>query len=211
MPVAELELAFEVGAPEIVRRRPSRERCSGRAMARAARLLDQPVSVQHGVDGALGRDAHVPGQAADQEFADLACAPVRLLTLQAYDQALDLGRQLIGIAHRPTRAVGQGLEPELLVAGENLVAGLARDAEGAAELRHRLTVEKLCDKPQALVHHRTLLPRHPHLPLLGKSRRCNPCVRYELSPLSRAAHTPMPELRWPAASHCRKSSCASAL
>src|SRR5215210_3251943 len=109
MPVAELELAFEVGAPEIVRRRPSRERCSGRAMARAARLLDQPVSVQHGVDGALGRDAHVPGPAADQEFADLACAPVRLVTLEAYDQALDLGRQLIGIAHRPTRAVGQGL------------------------------------------------------------------------------------------------------
>src|SRR5215213_9100776 len=42
--------------------------------------------------------------------------------------------------------------------------------------------------------HRTLLPRHPHLPLLGKSRRCNPCVRYELSPLSRAAHYTSPKI-----------------
>src|SRR5262249_44382195 len=41
---------------------------------------------------------------------------------------------------------------------------LARDAEGAASLRHCLTIQKLGDKPQALVHDRTLLPRHPHLP-----------------------------------------------
>ena len=29
---------------------------------------------------------------------------------------------------------------------------------------------QLCDKPQALVHDRTLLPRHPHLPLLENTR-----------------------------------------
>jgi hypothetical protein len=34
---------------------------------------------------------------------------------------------------------------------------------------------------------RTLLPRHSHL--LLKRRKCNPCVRYKLLPMSRVAHT----------------------
>jgi len=42
------------------------------------------------------------------------------------------------------------------------------------------------DEPQALVHHRTLLPRYPRLPRKGE--RCYPCVRYDLSPISQAAH-----------------------
>jgi hypothetical protein len=42
-------------------------------------------------------------------------------------------------------------------------------------------------KPQgALVHDRTLLPGHQHLP--PKSEKCYPCVRYDLSPMSQAAH-----------------------
>jgi hypothetical protein len=51
---------------------------------------------------------------------------MRLLALELDDQALDLSRQLVGIAHRPARPVGQGLQPVLLVAFENPVAGLAR-------------------------------------------------------------------------------------
>ena len=87
------------------------------------------------MDRALGRNAHIAVQAADQELADLARAPVRLVALEADDQALDLRRQLVGVAHRPARAVAQGLEAVLLVAVEDLVAGLARDAELAADLR----------------------------------------------------------------------------
>jgi hypothetical protein len=30
---------------------------------------------------------------------------------------------------------------------------------------NRLAIKKLGNKPQALVHYRTLLSRHPHLPL----------------------------------------------
>src|SRR3546814_9346942 len=41
---------------------------------------------------------------------------------------------------------------------------LPRDPELTADLRHRLAVQKPSDEPQALVHHRTLLPRHRHLP-----------------------------------------------
>lgn len=81
--------------------------------------------MQDGVDGALGRYAQVLVQAAKQQLADLARAPVRLLALEGEDQALDLGRQLLGIAHRSARAVAQRLEAVLLVAIEDLIAGLA--------------------------------------------------------------------------------------
>jgi hypothetical protein len=58
---------------------------------------------------------------------------VRLVLLAGDDQALDRAWQLIGGADRPTRPVGQGLEPVLLAAIEDLVAGLARDAERARQ------------------------------------------------------------------------------
>src|SRR5262249_33318293 len=87
--------------------------------------------------------------------------------------------------NRPAQTVGQGLETVFLIALEDLVAGLARNAERATDLAHRFAVQQLSDKPQALVHYRTLLPRHPHLPQKGKG--CYPCVRYDLSPMSRAA------------------------
>ena len=167
--VAELELALEIGAPEIVGRERRPTAACRSPGAAAGRSLDQAVPVEHGVDRALGRNADVAVQSADQELADLAGTPMRLLPLERDDQALDLRRQLVGIAHRPARTVGQGLETVFLVALEDLVAGLARNAELAADLAHRFAVQQLGDKPQALVHHRTLLPRHPHLPREGES------------------------------------------
>src|SRR5579862_7305369 len=186
--VAELELALEVGTPEVVRRDPCGERRARRAMARPTDQLDQAVPVQHGVDGALGRDADVAIQTPNEQLADLAGSPMGLVALEADDQALDLLRQLVGVSHRPPRAVAQGLEPVLLVAVEDLVPGLPRDPELAADLRHRLAVQQPRDEPQTLVHHRTLLPGHRHLPPGMPGGRCHPCVRYDLSPMSRAAH-----------------------
>src|SRR6266446_9793098 len=75
--------------------------------------------------------------------------------------------------------VGAGLLPYVV---EDLVAGLARNAERATDLAHRFAVQQPSDEPQALVHHRTLLPRHPRLPRKGE--RCYPCVRYDLSPMT---------------------------
>src|SRR6266567_235800 len=138
------------------------------------------------MDGALGRDTYIAVQPANQELADLASAPMRLLPLQGDDETLDLGRQRVGIAHRTARAVRQRFNPAILVALEDLVARLSRYAELAANLRHRLAIEQPDDKPHALVHHRTLLPRHRHLPLEGG--KCYLCVRYALLPMSRAAH-----------------------
>src|SRR6267143_560638 len=186
--IAELELALEIGAPEVVWRGAGRQRRAGRPVPRPSRDLDQAVPVENGVDRALGRNADVAVQSADQDLADLAGTPMGLVALGRDDQALDLPRQLVGVANRPARTVGQGLEAVFLVALEDLVAGLARNAERATDLAHRFAVQQLSDEPQALVHHRTLLPRHPHLPRKGrKGERCYPCVRYDLSPMSRAA------------------------
>src|SRR6266404_5958149 len=63
--------------------------------------------------------------------------------------------------------VGAGLLPYVV---EDLVAGLSRNAERATDLAHRFAVQQPSDEPQALVHHRTLLPRHPRLPRKGE--RC---------------------------------------
>lgn len=102
--VAELELALEVGAPERVWRRACRERRAAGTVARPAERFDQAVPVEHGVDRALGRHAQVAVQPPDEQFADFARAPVGFFALEGDDQALDLARQLIGVAHRPARA-----------------------------------------------------------------------------------------------------------
>ena len=53
---------------------------------------DEPVAMENGVDGALGRHAHVSGQAAHQQLTDLPGAPMRLLALDGDDARLELGR-----------------------------------------------------------------------------------------------------------------------
>src|SRR5262249_23332003 len=130
--------------------------------------------------------ADVAGQPAHQQLTDLPCAPIGLLVLDGDDARFDLGRQLIGESHRSARAVGDSLKPVLFVAVEDLVPGFTGDSEVAADLGHSLAIQETGDKSQAFVHNRTLFPRNPHPP--AKSGKCNPCVRYELSPMSRAAH-----------------------
>ena len=124
-------------------------------------------------------------QATDQQFADLAGPPVRLVALGADDEGLELGWELVGVADRPARAVGEGTGALLAVAGEQLVAGFAGDAELPTDIRHALPVEEAGDEAEAFFHDRTHFPRHPHLP--PKGEKCYPCVRNEMSPMSRAA------------------------
>jgi hypothetical protein len=49
-------------------------------------------------DVALGRYSDIAAEPPDQEFANLTRAPVRLLGLQPDNQALNLLRQLVGVA-----------------------------------------------------------------------------------------------------------------
>src|ERR1700693_3747144 len=178
--VAELELALEVSAPQLIWGSPFGQRRAARAVARPAAAPDQAVTVEHRMDGAFSWNPDVPIEPPDQQFADLASAPVRLLGLKPDNQALDRLGQLVGIAYRPPGAIGQSLKAIFLVAIENLVAGLAGYAEIPANLRHGLALQQAGNKKQTFFHHRTRFPRHPHLPP-NKSGKCNPCVRYVLS------------------------------
>jgi hypothetical protein len=65
-------------------------------------------------------------------LADLRRTPAWMLLLQLHDQRLDLKRQLIGVPMRPTRSIIESIDTAVLVALEELVAGLARDIELAA-------------------------------------------------------------------------------
>jgi len=71
---------------------------------------------------------------------------MRLVALEIDDQPLDLVGQLVGIAHRAARAIAQRIEPLVLVAIEDLVAGLAGNAELAAHRAHALALQKTGDK-----------------------------------------------------------------
>src|SRR5712664_4404321 len=74
--VAELELALEVGAPQIVGTGALGQRRAARAVARPAAALDQAVTIENRMDGAFGRNPDIPIEPSDQELADLASPPV---------------------------------------------------------------------------------------------------------------------------------------
>jgi hypothetical protein len=76
----------------------------------------------------------------------LRAPQMRLLAFEPDNQALDRLRQLVGIAHWPPGAIAQRFQPMLLVAIENLVAGLAGYPELPAHIGHRLAIQKPSDK-----------------------------------------------------------------
>lgn len=118
-----------------------------------------------------------------QSLPDLRRAPVGLVLLGTHNQLLDLERKLIGVPVRPPRAVSQPFQPAVIVAVDELVAGLARDSELPADHRHLLAIQKPRYEFETLVHKVALLPRHLCSP--RKGWKCNPCLRNELSPISR--------------------------
>src|SRR5215472_5374281 len=119
---------------------------------------------------------------------DFTGAPARVLLLHMQNIVLYLKRQLVRIVMGSTAAVGQPLHPTFLIAIEDLVTGFAGDAELPAQFRHRLARDPATHKLNSFVHNRTFLPRHSLPPLFKKGEKCNPCVRYELSPMSQVGH-----------------------
>ena len=70
-----VELAFEIGAPELVRTKARGQRRSLRAAAALADMADQAVAIKDGVDGAAGGDPEITGKTADQQLADARVRP----------------------------------------------------------------------------------------------------------------------------------------
>ena len=132
-PIAELELALEVGAPEVIRGSAFRERRAARAVARPAPALDQAVAIEHRVDGAAGGNLHLTGKATQQTFADLARAPVGFFPFEIQDGSLHRQRQLVGVTPGPAGTVGHSFQTVFLVAIKDLVTGFARDGELTTE------------------------------------------------------------------------------
>ena len=118
------------------------------------------MTVEHGVHRARGRGVDVGVEPAEL-LANLRSAPTRLLLFERDDELLDLKGQPIGVPIGPPRAVGEPLEPHILVALKDLVAGLARDPERPAQRGHFLALKQPGDESNAFIHLVTLLPRHP--------------------------------------------------
>ena len=122
-------------------------------------MAHQVVAIEHGMDRADGRQVRA-GELLPELFADLGRAPARILPLQAHDRRFNGRRQPIRLPVRAVAPIAEGLDPAVLVAVEDLVAGLARNPELGAQRRHLLALEQAGDKPESLVHDVTLLPRH---------------------------------------------------
>ena len=96
-----------------------------RATTHPTAALDQAMAIQHRMDGAFGGNFD-SGKPADQALPDLARAPTGMLALHVQDVVLHLKGKLVGVSIGTTAPVGQPLNPTLLIAIENFVAGLAR-------------------------------------------------------------------------------------
>src|ERR1041385_2769545 len=105
--------------------------------AHATAALDQAMAIEHGMDGAFGRQPDIR-EAADQALANLTSTPAGVLVLHVQDVVLHLKGKLVGIAIRTPASVRQPLDSALLIAIEDLVTGLARDPELPAQIGHGL-------------------------------------------------------------------------
>jgi hypothetical protein len=89
-----------------------------------------------------------------------------LVLLAAQDQRLNLRRKLVGMPVRAPRSIGQPVQADIVVARQDLVAGLAGDTELPAQARHLLAIQQPGYELQTLIHGFTRLPGH--LALLAK-------------------------------------------
>ena len=91
--------------------------------------LDETMTIEHGMGGVPGGSPDIARQAADQQLADLACAPVGRVPLEGDDRGFELRRELAGIAYPPPRAVAPPFKSLVLVTLEDLIPGLMGYAE----------------------------------------------------------------------------------
>jgi len=164
--VGEHELALVVGTPQLIGLGRARERGALGPVASSGSAFDQAMAIEHRVHRTDRGRVHIriePGQS----FPDLRGSPTRLVLLQAYDQRLDLDGQLVGVPVRPPRTIGQSLKTDIVVAIEDLVAGLARDVEVSADSGHLLAVQEPGNELKPFIHRFTHLPGHFALPAKG--------------------------------------------
>ena len=90
------KLPFVVSTPEFVGLFSVRKRCSPGFVPGSLPALDQAVSIQESMDRTDGRTVNIR-ILSPEPFSDLGSALVRKLTLEPYDQLLNLHRKLVGM------------------------------------------------------------------------------------------------------------------
>src|SRR5579872_1166767 len=186
--VAELELALVIGRPQIVGTQSSGERRALGAGPRPRRPRHQSMPIQHGVNRARGWHFDRMREPAQKPLPNLTGSPVRFFPFRCNNRRLHLLGQLVGITERPAGAIAETFQPTRLITFKNLVAGLSRNPEFPAQRSHALPILEPDHKPHSFVHNRAFLPWHPSLPPPFQAKKCNPCLRYVLLPMSQAAH-----------------------
>src|ERR1700741_4597026 len=152
--IGEQELALVIGTPQFIWTLANGESGSLGPTTHAAAALDQAMTIQHRMDGALGRDRN-SGESAQEAFANLAGTPARVLALHVQDEVFHLEGKLIRVAVGSSAPVRQPLHPAFLVAVEDLVTGLARDPKIPAEIRHWLARQPAGPELPPFIHHPT--------------------------------------------------------
>jgi hypothetical protein len=165
-PIGKHELALVVGAPKVIGLTGKGKCCSGGPVAPPHPALDQAMAIENRVDRTDGWGVHIRIEPREL-VPDLRRAPARLVLLEAHDLRLDLERQLVGVPIGPARAIREPVQADLVVAREDLVAGLTGDAELGARHRHLLPVQQSSNELQTLIHGFTHLPGHLALPAKG--------------------------------------------
>ncbi len=185
--VERLELALEVGAPDLVRSGGSqrhRPRMPRRAPPSA--WLDQTMALEDGPDR-RGHRQHEGGVTRGEVVEELAWPPPWVRLPAGDEESLHLRRGLVGARLRGAVLISKAVEAALLEAAEPLVAGLAADVEASAELGHG--VEALLmgeDEAGAFGHGAGLYPGHSASGLVmdyAGERICYPCCRSEVLPM----------------------------
>src|SRR4030095_1851730 len=110
------------------------------------------------MDGASGRNRDGMRKRPQQPLPNLARAPVGLLAFGRHNRRLDLLGELIGVAERPARSVGQTFQATFFITLEDLVAGFPGDVELPAQRGHTLPVLEPDHETHALVSHSTFPP-----------------------------------------------------
>jgi hypothetical protein len=135
--ISQQELAFVVGAPEIVGPLSQRQRSALHTTTHATAAFDQAVAIQHGMDRAFGRDRNAR-ESAEQALGNLSSTPAGVLALHVQDEIFHLEGKLVGVAIWAAAAVGQPLNATFLIAIKELLAGLTGNPKLSAKFRHRL-------------------------------------------------------------------------
>ncbi len=160
--VARLELPFEVGGPELVRRGgPDRHHAGMDTHAPAPAALHEAAALEEIGNGAHGRPVGQARVARRQILDELGGAPARVRATGVEEECGEGDVDPVRTVVRRMRAIVEAARPLGLVAGEPLVAGLAAHAVARAELGEVVQAAPVvADEVSALLHGMGLLPGH---------------------------------------------------